>query len=505
MKTDVIPRHLVVAVLAVAVWGGGVRLAGAGPIGTALDRWDLAAAQALIDEADPTGRSRALTVARGSVLFLGGQYEAAEQLLERAADPAADALLTRVRATRMLTAGMATAWSASRRFVARYEPGPDEAMLPYLLEAAEAAFDVLADHLRMTVPVPVRIEILPSIDALAVASATNREDLARSGAVAVCDFNKVMLLSPSQLPHGYPYADTMAHELVHHFLTVRSGHRLPVWFQEAVAKFLEPAWRGAAPGTLHRSMSELLADARVSGRLVRFDEMRPSLSRMPTPERTALAFAQLSSFAGYLVATEGADVLVRLADEMRVGDEEVAVLRATGKTLDELQAAWMTAVAQEGLPDPARARGVLVRESEPPEPGLHPAAQAHLRVGDLLRRKGHPGPAAERYARVVESNPHPLLVARLAAALNEAGAPQRVLELLDRLAMDEIEWPVLARERGRALVAMGRHRDAETPLMWAVRNDPYDPGTHEALARVMAALGRPAEADREQRLAAMWR
>jgi Flp pilus assembly protein TadD len=506
VKTWPIPLPALAACLVVWTWPVAVRATAGNPIADALDRWDLAAAQAWIDQADPSGRSRSLAGVRGAMLFLQGEYEAAETVLAAADDADATTLRARVRDTRAVTAGLATAWSPSRRFVARFAPGPDEAVLPYLLEAAEAAFDVLSARLGMTVPVPVRIEILPSIDALSVVSATDRGDLVRSGAVAVADFNKLMVLSPSQLPHGYPFADTVAHELAHHFLTVRAGHRVPVWFQEAVAKYLEPAWRGASPGTLHRSLAGLLADARAGGRLVRFDELRQSLSRMPSPERTALAFAQLSSFAAFLVRTEGDDVLSRMADEFRVGDEEVAVLRATGKTLDELQAAWLRAYDAEGRPaDTGGVRGILVRESGPPEATLSTAQAALLRLGDLLRRRGHPGQAAERYARIVVPGAHPLLVARLASAWNEAGEPARALAALDRAGLDEVEWAMLARERGRALVAMGRHAEAEAPLLAAVRTDPYDPGTHEALARVMAALGRPAEADREQRLAAMWR
>ncbi len=505
VKTNAFSPQAFAVFLAVVAWSPSAGALGGGPITSAMDHWEVARARVLIDQADPAGRTRSLALARGALHFLAGEYEAAEETLARLGDGADNALLARVRATRAVTAGLATAWSPTRRFVVRFSPGPDEALLPYLLEAAEAAFDVLSAHLSMTVPVPVRIEVLPSVAALAAASGADATDLVRSGAVAVCDFNKLMILSPSQLPYGYPFADTVAHELVHLFLTVRAGHRVPVWFQEAAAKYLEPAWRSQAPGTLHRSMNELLGDALASGRLVPFDELRTTLSRMPSPERTALAFAQLSSFAAFLVSIEGADVLGRLADELRVGDEEVALLRATGKTLDELEAAWLKRLVQGGLSPQEGGRGVLVRESDPPDASLSPPAVSLLRVGDLLRRKGHPAQAAERYARVVAAHPHPLLVARLAAALNEAAQPERVLTLLDRVALDEVEWAILSRERGRALVALGRYSEAEEPLMRAVRTDPYDPGTHEALARVMAAQGRSADADREQRLAAMWR
>ncbi len=60
--------------------------------------------------------------------------------------------------------------------------------------------------------------------------------------MAVCRHRKVMIVSPAEFPNGYPYADAVAHEMVHFFLVARAGEDLPVWFQEATAKYLETAW-----------------------------------------------------------------------------------------------------------------------------------------------------------------------------------------------------------------------------------------------------------------------
>ena len=474
----------------------------------ALDRFDLPAAKRIVDEIDPSGKSKQYSLARAAILFLEGDYEAAERQLDGLKVPGAAATKQLAMANRIATAEMATAWSPSRRFVVRYVPGPDEAMLPYVFEAAEAAFNALTAALKIDAATPIRIEIAASVDQLGLISGTDRNALARSGAVAVSDYNKIMLLSPSQLPFGYPYADTVAHELVHHLLTTHAGSRLPVWFQEATAKYLEPIWRGGDAGFLPRTQRDLLEDAFVSGNLMRLDELRSSFSLMPSSEKTALAFAQLSSFADFLVRTEGDDVLVRLANEMRVGDEAVSVLRATGKSLDELESAWLAsfgATFDDSVAEDGRSRVILLRESNPIEQGLSAQAQADLRLGDLFRESGRYAAAARLYKQVVSSDAHPLLVARLTAALNEAGEHLEVLDTLDKYALDEFEWPILARERGRALVSLERHSEAEMPLMTAVRFDPYDPGTHKALARVMTALERPFEAEREQRLSVMWR
>ena len=72
-----------------------------------------------------------------------------------------------------------------------------------------------------------------------------------------------MITTPRALVRGYPWMDTIGHELVHLFLSRASRDRAPVWLQEGVAKFLERRWRGeppaahldpAADGLLHRAV-----------------------------------------------------------------------------------------------------------------------------------------------------------------------------------------------------------------------------------------------------------
>jgi Flp pilus assembly protein TadD len=87
----------------------------------------------------------------------------------------------------------------------------------------------------------------------------------------------------------------------------------------------------------------------------------------------------------------------------------------------------------------------------------------------------------------------------------DAGNPEAAEAVLDAAGVDEEEFAYVARERGRALARSGRFAEAESPLRTAVRTDPWDPETHEALARVYGATGRADLAEREQRLAGAWR
>jgi Flp pilus assembly protein TadD len=52
---------------------------------------------------------------------------------------------------------------------------------------------------------------------------------------------------------------------------------------------------------------------------------------------------------------------------------------------------------------------------------------------------------------------------------------------------------------------MGRAREALSPLLDAARNDPHDPAVHTALEAAFRATGDLEAAERERRLAALWR
>jgi tetratricopeptide (TPR) repeat protein len=478
-------------------------------LGDAIATWDTRAARALLDAADDMPRSRSLALT-GYVQFLEGDYRRAEDALARASsgDDLARRLLPVVRATREAIRDFAKASSRSGRFVIRYRAGPDEAALPYLLEAADAAWLAVTARLGPEGPSRIRIELLPTLEALSAASGLTVPEVHESGAVAVCKFNKLMLVSPSALPWGYPYADTVAHELVHYVLTLRGGEDLPVWFQEAVAKYLEPAWRGGKPGELTRGARDRLSTALAQGRLVPFSAIRTSLAKLPS-ESVALAFAELSTFAGALERDHGPEVFARLATEMGRGDPDAAFRRVTGRTPADAASEWSKDLARRGFDAPeGRVPTVLAREAEEDlARRLPPDVAEPVRLGDLLQARGRPAAAAVEYRKALSGSPepHPAIVARLASVLVAASSAAEAVAALDAARLDEGEYPILSGIRGRALVALGRSGEAMPHLLAAVRTDPYDPAVHEALSRAYGDAGDATAADRERRLAAMWR
>ena len=59
-----------------------------------------------------------------------------------------------------------------------------------------------------------------------------------------------MVTTPRALAYGYPWLDSINHELVHYAVSTLTGDRAPVWLQEGLAKFLERRWREPAGGRI---------------------------------------------------------------------------------------------------------------------------------------------------------------------------------------------------------------------------------------------------------------
>ncbi len=130
------PRAFLVCV---AVSAAGVP-ALADPVDDALARWDTTAARRalpLVETADTAALYR-----WGLLFFLDGDYAKAEEVMVRIPSPRgkAAALVRLVRETRRRVRGFVQVSSAGGRFLVLFAPGPDEMAVPYLLEAAEAAY-----------------------------------------------------------------------------------------------------------------------------------------------------------------------------------------------------------------------------------------------------------------------------------------------------------------------------------------------------------------------------
>jgi tetratricopeptide (TPR) repeat protein len=331
----------------------------------------------------------------------------------------------------------------------------------------------------------------------------------RTGTVAVSKWGRIMLSTPRAMRLGYPWLDSLSHELVHYAVANATHDRAPVWLQEGLAKFLEHRWRNPAGLSLTPSLEHLLAKGLATHKLISFDSMHPSMAKLPRAEDASLAFAEVTTAIGLLHATGGMpalrNVLAMIADG---ADARVAVARAYGGsgTWADFEKAWrafMTAQHYKSIPGfealapRYRKNSAIASRRAPVEDEATPeraGAERFLRLGNMLLQRGRVRAASAEYEKgAKEAGPaHWLFAVKLGRTYLAMGLADKALQAVAsaRSLYPEVPWPNLI--AGQALLAKGDAADAVAPLLASLGANPFDPSVHCSLAEAYKKL--PADA-----------
>jgi tetratricopeptide (TPR) repeat protein len=499
--------------LGLALWPGLSRADLLDESMAALDANDLVQAETLLRElpAERAAAPRAL-FQRGMLSFLRGDYADADQLLEQAIAESPRSphlgdfrkLRDWAHAAREITQDFARASSSDGRYVVRYQRGTDAVLASYALAALERADRAIQKHLGIRMPGPIRLEIYPSARTLAEVSSLTLAHIETTGTVALCKWNRLMIASPRSLLYGYPWLDTINHELVHLALTLASRNRAPVWFHEGLAKLYERTWRGEAPSSqLTPATEALLVGAAHHKRLIPFERMHPSIAMLPSQEEAALAFAQVVTFLERFRASHADAGLARAIAAIASGaDARVALAQVADKSFEALEQGWEKDLLEKPAPgkrEPSELKLRFVEAGKADESLDVPEARArrHLRVGDLLWGRNHPVAAAREYEAGQRFAPgDPILASRTARASLQQGMAERALSALETALKDHPHHAPLYALKGQALLGLGKAEESATALRESIRQNPFDPAPHCNLAR---AASDAAEAGEEQR------
>jgi hypothetical protein len=344
---------------------------------------------------------------------------------------------------------------------------------------------------------------------LSALTTLSEQDIRTSGTVAVCKFNKLVLLSPKALLKGYDWQDTAAHEYTHLVLTRRTKNTAPIWLQEGLAKWFEAAWRGGAE-PLSPFAAALVKDAVQKGNLVTFEEMHPSLAKLPSQERAALAYAEVVLAVEKLVQLAGPQVLGKTLDQLALGkDTPDAVAAASGMPFDRFLEAWKRHMVERPLPRGGDHELKRLRFKDDPKHGgtwseweeiSDERARGHARLGDMMRARSRWTAArielGKAYDRV--GGRVPILADQYALAALQTGEDG----LAEKVLGDAIGWnpgyPALHVHLARLLARREDWKGVKEHLVVANRHDPFDPEIHAGLAKALAVLGDKNGASREE-------
>jgi tetratricopeptide (TPR) repeat protein len=484
-----------------------------------LDEWRFAAGRSAVADLVRLAPKAAQTLyLEGYERFLEGDYAGAVQKLDASlAAGAHDASTVNAKELRSLASEARDAVKDHKEerfghFLVRY-PAVDAVLVPYAREALEAAYRALHDDLGFEAELPIRIEIYRSPSDLAAVSSLTVAEVARTGTIALCKWGRLMVTSPRALATGYPWLDTINHELVHYAVSSLTHDRAPVWLQEGLAKFLERRWREPAGGRIPPALEHMLAKALRSGKLISFEAMHPSMAKLPSAEDATLAFAEVANAVAHLYAEKGTAGLREAVK--RVGDGEDArdaVAAAADETWPEFERGWRAYMAaQKYKTFPAidfptthfRKANAIASQRKPTEDeALSPSAKSnasttaafrYLRLGNMLLKRDRPRAAVIEYekgAKAVTPSGHGagdgaaawLFPVKLGRTYLVLGEPDRALKALEPIAAvyPDLPWPhVIA---GEAKLAKGAPADAIVELRAALATNPFDPEAHCSLA-----------------------
>ena len=317
-----------------------------------------------------------------------------------------------------------------KHFVIWHKPGKDDLLAPYALDALEKAMAALGDDLGWRPTEPVRVEIYPEVADLARVSTLTLKEIETSGTIALCKYNRLMIVSPRALVAGYPWLDTLNHEYTHYVVTRISHNTVPIWLHEGIAKFEERRWRGPSGGGLTPVMEHLLATGLAHKHLITFAEMHPSMAKLPSQEDTALAFAEVYTVVEYLHEQDGWAGAARAHRALR------ATASRSTRAVAELRASGAPGCARKKL---RMHPGLLPAETElrfkkgggkPTEASEDDSARIGeerarklARLGGMLRARHRLAAAATEYekAQVIVGAGHPSVANKLARTYLELG------------------------------------------------------------------------------------
>jgi Flp pilus assembly protein TadD len=431
-------------------------------------------------------------------------------------------------------------------FVIRHKPGVDAVMARDMVEpleqihrivstaiehepAQKTTIDLMPDHQWFG----VRISGMPAIHTIAAAT----------GPVIAMEAPRVGARNNGE----YDWVRVIQHEYTHTITLSRTGNRIPHWFTEASAVFVENAPRDY-------NTCQLLLRALDTDTLFDLRQINVAFVRPEKPEDRSQAYAQGHWMYQYMVDHWGSSAPLRLMDEYAQGVREAAAMqKVLGVTQEQFMESF-TAWAREDvkkwgmLPSPSIDELRLEATIKDPinREALRVAVAQYAGLGGWKLSTGsrlghewyelplveanpelvefwsvtypeHPDvlelylsdqlvltdnkatpelvPLLERYAkaRPVDPMPHRLLAQlRLAADLGAQAIPH--LEYLD---VREQYSPAYAVELAKRYAAAGDWDKAWAKALRATRVAPYDPAHRELAASVAIKRGDFAAAERQ--------
>ena len=370
-----------------------------------------------------------------------------------------------------VTAATLTETDEAHNVVVRFQDDADRALTPLIVETVTMARDALTRDLAVSWPKPTRVTVVRDLMSLSAMTGLPLKSAQTTGTVAVAKWGRVTLLSPRASVHGFPWRDTLAHELTHLAVTHASGDRAPLWLQEGMAKREEVRWRSPGPFDDRPTPDAIVMRGFEMKLGIPLDELGPSIAMLPSADAAVVAFAEVTSFVRYFADNGGPDALPKLLAAVRHDpDTDTALRESSGADLHEWDGRWRAYLAtrpHEALP--------VIFGLGTHSPDLH-ELRDRVRLAELLEGRAHPKPALAELDQIkgdlATSDPSVLsLRAEILGALGHKTEGEREVADPKAILSSYAPWWAI---RGRWERQDGQTADADASFVEAVSTDPFD-------------------------------
>ncbi len=435
------------------------------------------------------------------VRFYQGRYKEALELLEGPPQNFLDGRKLLAFITNIYETAKDFREYPTEHFVIRYIPGKDEVLLEDAGQTLEKAYREIGHDLGYLPEEKIVVEVYPTTESFSTASTLTRREIATSGTVAICHFNRLMIMSPRLLLRGYPWMDTLAHEYVHYVITKRTRNLTPIWFHEGLAKYEESRWKSTRGRELTPIQSHLLAHAIEQNYFITFEEMHPSIAKLKSAEDAALAFAEVLTAMRYIVEKGGYELLNKILDEIGAGRSvEDAVAAGLGTSFEDFESNWRAYLKTLGMKKipglkvmPLKLKGPGKADEKEESPIEIEAADARkfTMLGDLLEEENRADAAMLEYEKAYKyaGLGSPQILNKLARAYMQNHRDDDAQRMLHEAISYYPNYVTTYITQGKLYKKRGNIDKAIESLKTASYINPFNPAVHQILAQLYTTAG----------------
>jgi tetratricopeptide (TPR) repeat protein len=393
----------------------------------------------------------------------------------------------------------------SAHFIVYLDGKRDGILASYALDTLEKSYTAIGAELGYFPQQKVRVEIAPDASSFNAISTLSLRDIEETGAVGICKFNKLMIISPRALSLGYRWVDSLSHEYLHYAIVGLTNNKAPIWLHEGMARFYETRWRkpeppkDAAEDYLTPANQTLLVQALEKNQFVGFQKMEPSLIHLETPEQVQLAYAEAASAVDFINSSKGRNGMRELLAALHDKPTSAAIENMFGFSFAAFESQWKGFLKGKGLKpiEGSRVRKLRVKKDGREDDDAvelkeiqSSVARNRTHLADQLMGRGRAAAAAYEYQRALQISPHsPIILNKLGRVFIQLNRMDDARDALKRALDVDPDSANTYVQLGRLHHAAKNYREAQSALEEAVQINPFNPMIFRLLSESYAALG----------------